>query len=192
LAALGHFNAVKRAAVTAEQARNKVASATELASLGVELLPPIFMVALVGRDSLWLGTSTFSRLFTDTICEVVESVAKTIALETSEEISLLADGPSPLIHGTGPVSKVFILAGRLKANLAIEASSVGIVVLSVLEGVANTLTRDPVAHTIVAVAVGLTLFIVAVLAAFIFNAASPTSPWVTGAETCQSVACTLA
>jgi len=174
LAALGHFNAVKRAAVTAEQARNKVASATELASLGVELLPPIFMVALVGRDSLWLCTSTFSRLFTDTICEVVESVAKTIALETSEEISLLADGPSPLIHGTGPVSKIFILAGRLKANLAIEPASPGIIIVGILKCLTDTFSRNPVTHSIVAIAVCFTLPVVTVLAALTFNAASTT------------------
>merc|ERR1711904_169995 len=78
------------------------------------------------------------------------------------------------------------------ADLAIEASSVDVVVLSISESHTNTLARDPVAHSIVSIAVGLTLLVVAVLAAFAFDAASSASASIARAQSCQCVARTLA
>merc|ERR1711904_224525 len=44
-AALGHLNAVERVAVGAEETGNEVVAAAELAAAGVELLPPVLVVA---------------------------------------------------------------------------------------------------------------------------------------------------
>jgi hypothetical protein len=191
LTALGHLNTVKGVAMAPEEARYEVPASAELATLGIKLLPPILMIALVGWNTLGRSTSPFCRLLAHTVCKVVKSVSKAITLESSEQITLLTDGPSPLVHGASPVGQVLVRADRLFAYLAVEPASVSILVLGVLESHAYTLAGNAVTHTIVAIAVGLTFLVVAVLAAFTFNAASTAGASITGTETSQSVACTL-
>jgi len=75
LTAFRHLDAVQRIAVAAEQARNEVAATAELATLGVEFLPPILMVTFVSGDTSGLCSSTFCRLLTDTITKIVECIS---------------------------------------------------------------------------------------------------------------------
>jgi len=51
LTTLGHLQAVERVAVTAEESSNKVVLAAEFATLEIELLPPILMVAVLKAES---------------------------------------------------------------------------------------------------------------------------------------------
>jgi len=52
LAALGHFKAIQRVAVTAEQTSNKVILSAEFAASEIEFLPPVLVVAVLSRNGL--------------------------------------------------------------------------------------------------------------------------------------------
>lgn len=79
LATLGHLEAVKRVAMRPEKAGHKIIPTAELASLGIEGLPPVLMVAMAELDIFASGGSgvrvdAFGWLGALGILDVVESI----------------------------------------------------------------------------------------------------------------------
>jgi len=119
LATLGHLNTIERVAMTAEESSKEVVLATELASSKVKLLPPILMVAVLQPQSI-LGTCiTFAWICTLGVCQVVQSITSSIALDPNHQIILLASGPAPFVKRTRPVRYVLVLAAWLLAQSSI-------------------------------------------------------------------------
>jgi hypothetical protein len=61
LAALGHLQAVQRVTVTTEQTSDKVILAAQLATLEIEFLPPILVVAMLQPQVVFVRCATFTR-----------------------------------------------------------------------------------------------------------------------------------
>jgi hypothetical protein len=98
LAALGHFQAIERVAVRAEEASHKVVATAELPTLGVKLLPPIFVVAVSNGGLDLVRSSTFARLFTLAEIYVVQSISLAVGAEPSHEVALFAHRPRKLVE----------------------------------------------------------------------------------------------
>jgi len=111
LAALGHLNTVERVAVGAEQAGDEVIATTELATTGVELLPPILVVAAGCVESVADLGSGFPWLLAQTRVKIVEGVLGLfhVSLHADEEGAWGAGGPTPLVHRGGPDHLVNLL-----------------------------------------------------------------------------------
>jgi len=103
LAALGHFQAVERVAVTPEEPGNEVVLAAELATSKVEFLPPILMVAVLETECLLVRSITFTRASTLAISKIIQCITSTITLDSCEQEVLLACRPAPFVHGASPV-----------------------------------------------------------------------------------------
>jgi hypothetical protein len=71
LAALCHLQAVQRVTVTTEQTSNKVILAAQLATLEIEFLPPILVVAMLQPQVLPVTKTTLARPGALSICQVV-------------------------------------------------------------------------------------------------------------------------
>jgi hypothetical protein len=98
LAALGHLKAVERVAVGPEQASHEVVATAELPTLGVKLLPPIFVVAVSNGGLDLVRSSTFARLFTLAEIYVVQSISLAVGAEPSHEVALFAHRPRKLVE----------------------------------------------------------------------------------------------
>jgi len=103
-AALRHLNAVEGVAVGTEETGNEVVAATELASTGIELLPPVLMVAAGRLNCLGDDAGGLVWLCTGSRVEIVKSILGLlqIGLHTGEEMAIFAERPAPLVHRCGP------------------------------------------------------------------------------------------
>merc|ERR1719198_2348574 len=93
-----------RVTVRPEETGDEIVAATELASAGVELLPPVLVVAAAGLDGLENRGAGLERLLAHALVEVVEGIhgLETVGLHADEEVALVAERPAPLVHGGSP------------------------------------------------------------------------------------------
>merc|ERR1711907_338641 len=110
----------------------------ELSALGVKLLPPVLVVALLNTNDGLVSASAFTWLLTLGKVDVVERITTTISTETSEQPLGGANRPAPLVKGAGPIHHLLLCAADALALLAVVCGRLG----------AHTLACDAVAVAI--------------------------------------------
>jgi hypothetical protein len=89
--------------VTTEQTSDKVILAAQLATLEIEFLPPILVVAMLKPQVLLVTCTSLTRARTLSRIQVVQGITGTITLEANQQEVTLAGGPTPLVKSSRPV-----------------------------------------------------------------------------------------
>jgi len=105
LAALRHLEAVQGVAMRTEETSHEVVTPAVFATRLVKLLPPILVVASVFVDRDDLPSVAFAWLGAGGLRKVVQSISCALPVggEASQQISVLARGPAPLVKCERPV-----------------------------------------------------------------------------------------
>jgi len=97
-----------------KEACHEIIPAAELAPLGVELTPPVLMIAMPEADGLpgpggWILGYTLAWGAALCSLDIEEGVSGfairigRISAQADQELTLRAQGPSPFVHGAAPV-----------------------------------------------------------------------------------------
>lgn len=80
-----------------EEASDKVVTTAELATLGIEFLPPVLVVTMRNLNVCFIAPSAFAWLLALAQIDVVQSIAAAVCAEPSQEEAGRAHGPAPFV-----------------------------------------------------------------------------------------------